>query len=101
VPKLDIAYDQDKINTIQKELDDLVGFQKSGITLNHTPYNKVTQYTIAIWALGRTEEENQKIMNEIKAYLQNKNYESSEYESYIIWDEGKIYIEIPVEASEE
>ena len=94
LPELNIAFDQDKLSGFQKELDEVTGFEKTGINLNHTPYNKITRFTVAIWALGRTEDENREIMNKAEKYLEEKNIVFHEYESYLSWNEEKIYIEI-------
>lgn len=94
LPKLDIAFDQKKLDDFQKEIDEVVGFEKSGINLNHTPYNKATSFTVALWALGRTEAENREIMDKIESYLREKDVAFHEYESYLTWNEERIFIEI-------
>lgn len=94
LPKLDIAFDQEKLSGFQKEIDNVVGFEKSGINLNHTPDNKLTSFTVALWALGKTEVENREIIDKIESHLHEKQIVFQEYESYLVWNEERVYIEI-------
>lgn len=92
--ELDIAFDQKKLNDFQKILDDNVGAKKTGIVLYPTPYNVVTTFTVVLWALGSTEEENRKIIDKVKKLLNENNIVFKDAESYTIWNEQKVYIEI-------
>lgn len=94
LPALDIAFNQEKLQNLQKELDDIVGYKKSGIVLYPTPCNKMTSFTVVLWALGRTEAENREIIDKATVYFQEKDVPTYETENYLIWDEEKIFIEI-------
>lgn len=94
LPSLDIAFNQEKLQNLQKELDDIVGYKKSSIVLYSTPCNEVTSFTVVLWALGRTEAENREIIDKATAYFQEKDVPTYEAENYLMWDEEKIFIEI-------
>ncbi len=94
LPELDIAFDQKKLDQFQKTIDDIVGSERNGIVLYHTPYNPVTSFTVGLWALGRTEKENREIMDKARTYLGKENIRVEETCAYVIWNEGKFYTEI-------
>jgi hypothetical protein len=92
----DIVFDQDKQNSFQEELDNLVGYAKSALTIIQTPLNKFTRHSIKIWALGKTEEENHKIIVDISRFLDDQNILYEKETDYLLWNEENIKIEIPV-----
>lgn len=94
LPDLDIAFDQEKQSIFQTELDANVGFAKTVIDVNETPFNKTTSFTVAVWALGISEEENVDIIRKVEQFLNKKQILYKEHESYIEYNEGGIYIEV-------
>ena len=92
----DIVFDQDKQNSFQEELDNLVGYAKSALTIIQTPLNKFSRHSIKIWALGKTEEENHKIIVDISRFLDDQSLLSEKETDYLLPNEDNNKIEIPV-----
>ena len=91
--KLDIAFDSEGLNELQIELDAIVGKHKSALSIRHVPNNKL-KFIADIWALGEDEQSNKGIITEIKNYLFKHNIGFVEFESYVLVDEEKYYMEI-------
>ena len=86
-----IAFDDLKINELQKELDGIVGVNKSGVNVNSTPNNTFSEYSIGIWALGNSMIENREIIDSIEECMKKKGFDFVEHESFLTINSAEYY----------
>lgn len=90
----DLAYEDERLEELQNELDNDIGAPNSGLTVNYTPMNEVSKYTVGIWALAKTETENKDIIDQIECILKSKKLTYSKSETYVILDGETWYKEL-------
>lgn len=94
LPQWDNAFNQEILIDFQKKIDQKVGNENTGININYTPFNEVTKFTVAVWALGLTEKDNKMIIDKVEKFLEQEKIEYIQFESCLKINEEKVYIEI-------